>query len=85
MSECAYFPKKIESCSGGIFKGMPNEDEFKKLWNKSPWDALSIANVAWYVDYDVEKTELILRTASQLGLSYMDICQLIDKPLKNTV
>ena len=79
MSECTHFTKKIESYSGGVFKDIPNEEEFKKLWNKSPWAALDVANVAWYVDYDVEKTELVLRTASRLGLHYMEICQLISK------
>lgn len=77
---CTHFPKHIESCSGGVFKGMPNEEGLLKLWNKGVWDAMSIANTAWYVDYDVEKTELILRTASRLGLDYTDICKLIDKP-----
>lgn len=79
MSDCTHFPKKIESCSGGIFKDIPNEDDLRKLWNRSSWSALDIVNVAWYVDYDVEKTEFILRTASQLGISYMDICGLIKR------
>jgi hypothetical protein len=68
-----------ESCPVGIFKGIPNENEFIKLWNNSPWEALDIANVAWYIDYDVEKTELILRTASRFGKHYMDICHFIKK------
>jgi len=80
---CDNFPKKIESCSGGIFKGMQNEAALTNLWLNNHWPANDVSNAAWYVGFDVEKTELILRTASRLGISYMDICQLIEpkKPL----
>ena len=62
-----------------FFKHLPNEDQFSELVNRSPWKELDIANVAWYVDYDVSKTELILSTASKLGIHWMAICKLIDK------
>lgn len=68
-----------------LIKGIKNEEAFKAMFENTSWDALDIMNTAFYVDYDVDKTKLILDTASKLEINYMDICQHIRKPLKNTV
>ena len=54
-------------------------NDFAPLCTSSAWDALTIANTAWYVDWDVAKTKLILDKASELAIHPYDIASLFRK------
>lgn len=65
-----YARKLIESYSE------EDKSEFLRLWKTKPYEMIDIVNVHWYAK-TFKGTEMILDTASSLGLNYMDICQLI--------
>lgn len=55
---------------------------FLDLWRTRPYEMIDILNTHFYVK-DASKVYLVLDTASQLGLSYMDICQVLSKTSLN--
>jgi hypothetical protein len=61
----------------------PYSDEDKEwilnLFKTTHWDVLTILNTWWACDYSKEKTEHVLRLASQFAVHPIDITSLFKK------